>query len=139
MKFKAYLGILLSHLTVLIVLFTPIIRLNEIKIVNSGEKVSDIYYANLVEFIDNQGVSLTSFVMIFLTIGHILGIGNAIFGLIKKEHNHISINLTFVCSFASALMGALLLYSKSYALFAICAVSFFFISFCSIKLIKAEA
>ena len=138
LKFKAYLGILLSHLTVLIVLFTPIIRMSEIIIDVSGEKVTNVYSVNLVDFIKGQGDTTTTFIMIVLTAGHIVGIANAVFGLVKKGHNHISINLTFVCSFASALMGALLLYSRSYVLFSVCAVSFVMISFCSIKLIKAE-
>jgi hypothetical protein len=45
---------------------------------------------------------------------------------------------TFINALASAFMGALLLYSKSYALFFICAATFILISFCSIKLIKSE-
>ena len=138
MKFKAYLGILLSHLTVLTVLFTPIIRMSEIVIDVSGEKVTNIYFVNLIDFIRGQGDSTTSVIMVALTAGHVLGIANAVFGLIKKEHNHIVINSAFALSFSSALMGALLLYSKSYALFFLCAVSFLVISFCSIKLIKAE-
>lgn len=139
LKVKAYIGILLSHLSVLIVLFTPIIRLSEIKIDSAGEKVTDIFYVNLVDFLKSQGHTLTTVIMIVLTLGHVFGLGNAIFGLVKKEQSHFSVNATFVCSFASALMGALLLYSNSYALFFICAASFLIISFCSIKLIKAEA
>ena len=138
-KFKSYLGIFLSHLSVLVVLFTPVIRLSEIVIDSAGEKVTNIYYVNLVDFISTQGYSLTTFIMLILTAVHLFGLCNALFGMIKKKHNHFSVNATFVCSFASALMGALLLYSKSYALFFVCASSFLIISFCSIKLIKSES
>jgi hypothetical protein len=76
--------------------------------------------------------------MLFLTFVHVVGIVNAVAGVARERFSHFSINLTIICGFASALMGALHLYSKSYTLFAICAFSFLAIAVCSIKLVKME-
>lgn len=138
LKNKAYMAIFLSHLMVLIVLFTPIIRVTEIKMDLIGQKLENSYFVNIIDFVRVERYSLTSVLMLILSIGQMVGLVNAIYGLFKKGYSHTSINLTFACSFVVALLGALHLYSKSYALFFICAASFFVISFCSVKLIKAE-
>ena len=137
-KNKAYIAVLLSHLTVVSVLFTPIIRVTEIKMDILGQKIENSYFVNFIDFLKDEKYSLSAVLMTFLTIGQLIGLANAIYGLIKKGYSHTSINITFACSFLVALLGALHLYSKSYALFAICAVAFFVISFCSVKLIKSE-
>ena len=138
MKNKAYIAVLLSHLTVVSVLFTPIIRVTEIKMDILGQKIENSYFVNFIDFLKDEKYSLTAVLMIFLTLGQLLGLANAIYGLIKNGYSHTSINITFACSFLVALLGALHLYSKSYALFIICALAFFVISFCSVKLIKSE-
>ena len=138
MKIKSYVAVLLSHLAVLIALLTPIIRVSEIKMTLTGEKSDEASLVNFIEFIVRDPYNFTSVLMLVLVGVHIMGVANALFGIIKKKYSHSSINFTFYCSFASALMGALHLYSKSYALFFICAVSFLVIAFCSIKLIKSE-
>ncbi len=137
-KNKAYIAVFLSHLTVIAVLFTPIIRATEIKMDILGQKIENSYYVNIVDFLKDERYSLTSVLMLILTLGQLVGIANALYGLLKKGYSHTSISITFACSFLVALLGALHLYSKSYALFIICAIAFFVISFCSVKLIKAE-
>lgn len=138
MKNKSYIAVLLSHLTVIVVLFTPIIRATEIKMDILGQKIENSYYVNIIDFLKDERYSLSSVLMLILTLGQLVGLANAIYGLFKKGYSHTSISITFSCSFLVALLGALHLYSKSYALFIICAVAFFVISFCSVKLIKAE-
>ena len=137
-KNKAYIAVLLSHLTVVSVLFTPIIRVTEIKMDILGQKIENSYFVNIIDYFKDERYSLTSVLMLLLTLGQLVGLANAIYGLCKKGYSHTSISVTFACSFLVALLGALHLYSKSYALFIICAVAFFVISFCSVKLIKAE-
>ena len=137
-KNKAYISVLLSHLVVLVVLFTPIIRVMEIKMDMLGQKIENSFFVNIIDYLKGERYSLTSVFMMLLTLGQLLGIANALYGLFKKGYSHTSISITFACSFLVALLGALQLYSKSYALFIICAVAFFVISFCSVKLIKAE-
>ena len=138
MKKKLYLLTLFSHLAVLIALCTPVIRMTETRMNMNGEKEAYSYYINLIKFAKDDIYSFTSMYMLVLTLVHIVGIANAIVGIFQKEYNNVSVNLTLMCGFASALMGALQLYSKSYALFAICAISFLVIAFCSIKLVKSE-
>ena len=138
MKRKLYVATLLAHLSVLFSLLAPIIRVNEVRMTLGGEKVVNSYYVNIIKFVRDDIYSATTIFMMALTVVHLWGIANALVGIVKREYSHLSINITFICGFASALMGALHLYSRSYALFAICALSFFIISFCSVKLIKSE-
>ena len=138
MKNKLYITTLFSHLAVLLTLLAPVIRMTETRMNLLGEKESFSYYVNVMEFLRGDIYSISSIQTIILILVHILGIANAIAGIARKEYSHLSINCTIICGFASALMGALHLYSKSYVLFAVCAISFFAISFCSIKLVKSE-
>ncbi|MBQ7225094.1 MAG: hypothetical protein IJX02_00660 [Clostridia bacterium] len=138
MKLKSYIAALVSHLVVLIALVTPIIRASDTRTSLTGNTESSSSYLNIFQFIQTDLYSFTSVLMLILVFIHFLGISNAIYGIVKKKYSHWSINLTFLFGFASALMGALHLYSGSYALFSICAASFLVISFCSIKLIKSE-
>ena len=138
MKNKAYIAVLLSHLTAFVVLFTPIIRVTEIKMDVVGQRLENSYFVNIIDYIKMEKSSLPAIIMVTLALGQLVGIGNSIYGVVKKEYSHISISLTFACGFLVALLGAVQLYSKSYALFSVCAVAFFVVSFCSVKLIKAE-
>lgn len=138
MKNKAYFTILLAHLTVIIVLFTPIIRITEIKMNSIGQKIENSFFVNIVGFMKAGKSKLTVTLVVILAIIQLFALSNAVYGLFRKRFSHTSINLTFAGVFALALLGAVQLYSKSYALFTICAVAFFVGSYCSIKLIKAE-
>lgn len=138
MKTKAYLAILLSHLTAIVVLFTPVIRVTEIKMNILGQKIENSYFVNIVDFMKAERSKLTTVLMLVLAIMQLVGLLNAIYGLIRKEYSHTSINLTFASGFTIALLGAVHLYSKSYALFIVCAIAFFVVAFCSGKLIKSE-
>ena len=138
LKNKAYIAVLVSHLTAFVVLFTPIIRVTEIKMDIVGQRMENSYFVNIIDYIKTEKSSLPALIMAVLALGQLLGIGNAIYGLVKKGYSHMSINITFACAFLVALLGAVHLYSKSYALFSICAIAFFVVSFCSVKLIRAE-
>ena len=138
MKKKLYIATLVSHMAVLIALFIPVICMTETRMNIWGEKETFSYFVNVIQFLKDDIYSISSIQTMFLILVHICGIINAIVGLVREEYSHFSINVTIICGFASALLGALHLYSKSYALFAICAISFFAISFCSIKLVKLE-
>ena len=133
MKQKAYITISCSHLAVLVALVTPIIRVTGV-----GGAEESTFYTNIFNYVSINMNALSTVIMLILIAVHFVGIANAAYGIIKKNYNHFSINMTFLCGFASALMGALFLYSKSYMLFTICALSFLIVSFCSIKLIKSE-
>jgi hypothetical protein len=113
LKIKAYVAILCSHLTVLTALCTPIIRVAEVKMAAVGQTETDSYYLNIFDFARVNLNSFSTFLMLFLTVVHLFGVANAVYGLAKKNYSHISINLTFINALASAFMGALLLYSKS--------------------------
>lgn len=138
MKNKAYFTILLSHITVIIVLFTPIIRVTEIKMNSVGQKIENSFFVNIVDFMGVGKSKLTAVLVLVLACVQLIGLINAVYGLIKKGYSHTSINLTFACAFSVALLGAVHLYSKSYAFFTVCATAFFIGSYCSVKLIKAE-
>ena len=138
LKRKIYLIVLLAHIGVLITLLFPVIRVDEIRmgIANIAETESN--YLDYFEFMSNPSHILTAWLMTVFLIGHIIGIVNAVFCIITNKGGRVIINLTFACSFASALMGALQLYSQSYILFTVCAVSFLLIALSSLYLIRRE-
>ena len=138
LKTKYYIIALCSHLTVLCVLLMPIIRVTETKMTSISDKTVTSIYVNVFEFLQVNLNSLSSIIMIILMSAHVAGIVNAIVGIIKKGYVNVCVSLTFICGLASAFMGALQLYSGSYTLFAICALTFLAISFCSVRLIKIE-
>lgn len=138
MKNRFFIGILLSHLAVIVSLLTPIIRVDEERLGISGNGITDVRYFNIIDYMTKDIHRLTGVLMIILAVFHILAILNALYGLFFKGYHHASIKYTFVLAFASATMGALQLYSQSYVFFAICAVSFLLVSFCSIRLMKLE-
>ncbi len=138
MKNKVYIAVLLSHLIVLLSLFAPIIRVNLGEMKVEGESLLDSYYTNIVESVLNNAYGITTILMLVLTVFHLCGIANAIYGLIRKGYRNRTINVTVALSFTSGLMGALQLYSKSYLLFFICAASFVVLSVCAMLLVRAE-
>ncbi|MBO5287081.1 MAG: hypothetical protein J6B34_03045 [Clostridia bacterium] len=138
MKNKLHIGILASHLVVVISLFTPIFRVDETRMGISGNHLTDVHYLNIMQYISNDVHTLTAILMVILSILHLIGIVNGIYGLLFKGYHHGAIKNAFVFGFASATMGALQLYSQSYVFFVICAISFCVISICSIRLMKLE-
>ena len=138
MKNRCYIGILLSHLAVMVSLCTPIIVIKELQMDITGKRMTESYYVNIFQFVLDEKYSLTAVLMMILCIGHIVGIVNAVYGLAKNSLLHRSVNVGFVFGYSSALMGALLLYTGSYGIFTICAASFFAVSYCSVKLMKEE-
>lgn len=138
MKNKAYIAIILSNLIVILALFLPLIHVSEIRMDINGEKIAESYYVNIIQYVEHDVYNLTMIVMIIVAGFNVLGAGNGIYGLVKKKYSHASINLSFFTGFASAIIGALQLYSKSYVFFVICAVSFIVITLCSLRLNKLE-
>lgn len=138
MKNKYYITALCSHITVLCALLMPVIRVTETKMTSISDKTVTSSYLNVFEFLQVNLNSLSSAIMIILMAAHVAGIANAIVGTLKKGYVNTCVSLTFACGLASAFMGALQLYSGSYILFSICAISFVLIAFCSLRLIKIE-
>ena len=66
------------------------------------------------------------------------GVINAVYGLAKNELKHRTVQLSFLMSFSSAILGAMFISASSYIFFVICALSFVMIAYSSIKLMKLE-
>ena len=81
--------------------------------------------------------TLAIFMLVFLVV-ELLGAVNGFYAAFTKKPNHVSYKISFYLGFSSAVMAALQSGSKSYAFFFICVISFLVISFCSIKLMKAD-
>ena len=138
MKNKAYITIIVSNLIVLLALFLPLIHVTEIRMDITGAKIAESYFINIIEYVSHDVYNFNMIVMIILAGLNAVGVVNGIYGIVKKEFVHASINLSFFTGFASAIAGALHLYSQSYIFFIICAASFIAITFCSLKLNKTE-
>ena len=136
MKRKINIIVLLSHLAVLLSLFFPVIHVEEIRLGIEGASETESYYVSFLEFAQNGSDTLTAVLMMILICVHFLGIINALYVVITNKESIILTNLTFAYSFASSLMGALQLYSRSYVLFLICAASFLIIAISSIILVR---
>ena len=139
LKKRIYITVIISHLVVLLALFAPIIRVIEGGIMVEGESLLESYYINVVQYVLSGIHIITSVLLLILVFFHLCGIAVAIYGMIRKGYGHKTVNLTVFLGFTSGLMGALNLYSKSYALFAVCAVSFVTLTACSVLLIRAES
>lgn len=135
---KHFLLIMLSHLIVVLSLFAPLIRVSENRLNNSGITTADTNYLNIFQYVYNDIYTVTAVVMIILAVLSLVGIGTAVYGIVKKEVNTRAVKISFALSFSLSAMGALQMYSKSYVLFIICAVCFFVASICSIRLMKQE-
>ncbi len=135
---KYYLIIMLAHLAVPVSLLFPVLRVDEIRLGVSGATTTSAYYLNIFEFIYSDIYTLTGLFILFLAIAQIAGVIIAIVGMSNKTIKHIPILLSFVLGFSSAIMSALQIYSGSYMLFIISAISFVVVSIFSVNLMKLE-
>ncbi len=135
---KYYITIILSHLSVVLALFFPVLRVDEIRLGLSGGTTTDAYYMNLFEYISNDINIVSGIFIIFLVVASIAGIAFAIVGLVNKTKKPSIAIISFALGFSSASMSAIQIYSGSFVLLAISVVSFFLIAFSSIKLMKIE-
>ena len=110
--------------------------MGEIKV--EGESLLESYHTNIIESVMHDTTGVLTILMLVLAFFHLCGIANAIYALIRRGYRNRTVNVTVVLSFASGLMGALHLYSKSYLLFGICAFSFLVLSVCSVLLVRTE-
>ena len=134
---KFHIIIAVAHSFVVTAMFFPLINVNALRIgVSIGE--ADPYFMNVVNYLQNEIYPLTGIFMISLMILASLGAINSIMGIFSKKIRPINVKLAFIFGFSEATLAALLLYSGSAALFAICAVSFVLVSFSAIKLIRLE-
>ncbi len=136
---KKYFGfILLSHLVMVGSLFAPLIRVSENRLNNTGITLIDTNYINIFQYVYNDIYTVTAVFMIILALISIVGIVFSIIGITKDELSTRIVKISFACCFSPAAMGALQMYSKSYILFLICAISFFVSAICTIRLMKQE-
>ena len=118
-------------------MFFPLINVNALRIgATVGE--ADPYFMNVVNYLQNEIYPLTAIFMILLMVFAALGAANSVIGIFSKKIRSINVKLAFILGFSEATLAALLLYSRSTALFIICAVSFALISLAAIKLIRIE-
>lgn len=130
MSKKYFLSILISHLIVLVSVFFPIL--------NISNTSSSIDYYNIFSYIRKNPSTYATVLLIIFIVFELAGVANAVYGLIKKDTNHKHILATFLLGFSSAILGAMYISVGSHIFFLICAISFFAISYSSIKLMKLE-
>ena len=135
---KYHVAIVISNTIVLTSLFFPLINVNELRIGTAGAGVAEPHFINIVSFLQTEIYPLTGFLMIALMVLLSLGIANSIYGLVTKRINSFTAKASFLLGFSSAVLAALLLYSRSSILFIICVVSFVVDSVSSIQLFRAE-
>ena len=138
MQRKYYIAILISHLTLVISLFFPVISVNEIRLMPLVNSVSEAQSLNLIEYTAKSINPVTAYLMIAFLVVAAVGAGNAIFGIVSKKLNSLSVKLSFIFGFSSAAMAAVQLYSGSSTLIVICVLTFAIISLASLRLIKLE-
>ena len=130
MSKKYFWIILLSHALVIASLFFPVLK------VTSSLSNHDMF--NIFSFIEkNPSIYLTVLLIVF-TLFEILGALNAIYCIARKEVSRRNVSSTFLLGFSSAILGAMFISVDSHIFFILCAVSFIFISYASIKLMKLE-
>ena len=130
MSKKYFWIILLSHALVIASLFFPVLK------VTSSLSNHDMF--NIFSFIEkNPSIYLTVLLIVF-TLFEILGALNAIYCIARKEVSRRNVSSTFLLGFSSAILGAMFISVDSHIFFILCAVSFVFISYASIKLMKLE-
>lgn len=138
MRYKRFHFIIAcAHSAVIFSMFFPLINVNALRI---GATVSeaDPYFMNVVNYLQNEIYPLTAIFMILLMVFAALGAANSVIGIFSKKIRSINVKLAFILGFSEATLAALLLYSRSTALFIICAASFALISLAAIKLIRIE-
>ena len=138
MQRKYYIAILISHLTLVISLFFPVISVNEIRLMPWADTQSEAQSLNLIEYTAKSINPVTAYLMIAFLVIAVVGAGNAIFGIVSKKLNSLSVKLSFIFGFSSAAMAAVQLYSGSSTLILICVLTFAIISLASLRLIKLE-
>ncbi|MBR2024536.1 MAG: hypothetical protein IKA02_01865 [Clostridia bacterium] len=127
---KKYLfTILIFHLIVPISIFFPILK------VSSASSNSTL--CNIFEFVTNNPSTYATVLLIVFLVFELIGAGNVIYLLAKKEISHKNTQTIFLLGFSSAILGAMFI-SVARIFFVICAVSFVLISYASIKLMKCE-
>ncbi len=129
MRKRFFIYIIVAHLLVLVSLFLPIHR------IKTGVNES-ISFIDFFEYFDNNQSMIINVLLIVLLIAELLGIANAIYGILKGRH--FVIRNAFALGFASAILAAILLSAGSYMFFFVCAVSFILISYFSLRLMKME-
>ncbi len=135
---KFYIAILVSHLSLIVSMLFPVLKVNEIRLAPWGGGNSQVQNLNLIEYI-GKGVSpITGYFMIFFVAIALAGVANSVYGIISKKVSSLSVKLSFVFGFSSASMAALQLYSNSILLLVICIVTFAIISIASVRLIKID-
>ncbi len=126
--------ILLAHLLVPLSLLLPVLQIPE----NASSLIEASHYYNIFDYVIlNKYVYVTALLISFI-VAELLGVANAIYGLAQKEIKHFHVRASFVLGFSSAILGAMFISAGSYTFFAVCAISFLLISYCSIKLMKLE-
>ena len=135
---KFYIAILVSHLSLIVSMIFPVLKVNEIRLTPGGAGSAQVQNLNLFQYIAKEVSPITGYFMIFLLVIAIGGIVNSVYGIISKKVGSLSVKLAFVFGFSSAAMAALQLYSNSALLLIICIVTFAIISVASVKLIKMD-
>lgn len=138
MEKRLYFLIALAHLTVPISLLTPIIIITETSVGMEGAIDIEMYNINFFQYFLYDIYSTLAIFMLIFSLVELIGAANAFYAVFTKKPNHVSYKVSFYLGFSSAVMAALQAGSKSYAFFFICVISFLIISFCSIKLMKAD-
>lgn len=135
---KYCIMILVSHLSLVVSMFFPVLTVSEIRLAPWGAGDQQEQSLNIIDYMNKAISPITGYFMIFLLIVAILGIGNAVFGIARKNVNSLSVKLAFIFGFSSAAMAALQIYSGSVLLLLISVATFVVISFASVKLIKMD-
>lgn len=131
---KYFIVILLSHLFIPVSLLFPVLQVPS----NAVSELSEFEFFNVVRFIQLNQYTYVTILLVLFTIVELFGVINAIYGLAKNELKHRTVQLSFLMSFSSAILGAMFISASSYIFFVICALSFVLIAYSSIKLMKLE-
>lgn len=129
MNKKYLIAILISHLIVPISMFFPILKITHAD--------SNNVMCNAFEYVKNNPTVYATILLVVFLAFELIGAGNSIYVLAKKEITHKNIQSLFLLGFSSAILGAMYI-SVARIFFAICAISFVLISYASIKLMKRE-
>lgn len=135
---KLYFITAISHLIAPIAMLLPVFRTQETVVGIGGESTEISAYVSVFEYLTESAYLLTSILMISLIIADLLGAINSVIALVDKKRQSIYSTLAFFFSFAPAIIGALVLYSRSYLIFIICAICFAINSAVSTKLMKTK-
>lgn len=129
MNKKYLIAILISHLVVPLSIIFPILKI-------TGTDSNNVM-CNFFEYIKSNPTIYATILLIIFLVFELIGAGNSIYVLAKKEITHKNIQSLFLLGFSSAILGAMYI-SVARIFFVICAISFVLISYASIKLMKRE-